>query len=122
MKPVTKRISFEDLFPKESSRKQRVKRWNEWMALVAGEPEIVEYWGTPKECLACPRHCKKSDWCDHANLPPSVNPVMSFSEGLPSFACSDIGKGAERFLSDDYFNAVVNLAEALGYIKVAEGK
>jgi hypothetical protein len=41
MKPVTKTISFEDLFPKGSSRRQRVDRWSEWKALVAGEPEQI---------------------------------------------------------------------------------
>jgi hypothetical protein len=94
MKPVTKRISFEDLFPKESSRIQRIKRWSKWKDMVADEPWAAEYWETDKCCcLGCCEYNKKDDWCEYASLPPSVNPILSFRFGMAGLACCGLKPG-----------------------------
>jgi len=94
MKVVSKRISFEDLFPKGSCRIQRIERWSKWKYTVADEPWAAEYWETDKCCcLGCCGYSKKDDWCEYANLPPSVNPILSFRYGIVGLACCGLKPG-----------------------------
>jgi hypothetical protein len=86
-KPVTKQISFIDLFPPESGRELRIKRWKECQKTCEDEPEQAERWATDAGCLKCDQYCEKDDWCELANLPPSVNPILSFGYGMIGLAC-----------------------------------
>ncbi len=90
--PVTLRISFEDLFGKKASDMpgwMRKKRWQEWKALPGQDEEVIRGWRPQLLCLECVDF-EDGDWCYNHDLPCSVNPILSFSTGMPGFACMGV--------------------------------
>ena len=88
MKRVTLKIHFEDLFQKEMPAELRRQRWEEWKALCrkSPHPELVDEWTTPNgSCNVCDQ--RDNDWCHLQELPVTVNPIFSFQNGIPGFAC-----------------------------------
>lgn len=94
MKPVTKRISFVDLFGTMKDRVPahiRMARWEEWKRIAGAD--IADYWFPGKECQGC-KHLIGRDWCGLQQLPASVNPILSFRSGMIGMAC--MGAGYEK--------------------------
>ena len=70
----------------------RRDRWEQWKTLAHndGSAEAVEYWTDTSECHDC--KYRDIDWCQLQGLPCTVNPILTFNEGLIGMACMGLGK------------------------------
>lgn len=87
---VTKEISFIDLFginEAAMSDEVRRRRWIKWKAMAG--PQAAQWWTRDNACIGC-KHLD-GQWCTLQGLPASVNPILSFREGLPGMACMGAG-------------------------------
>jgi len=88
--PVTRDISFVDLFGEKADsmpESERQERWEAWKATVGFDSR--SWWRPDESCYAC-RHLY-GDWCTAVGLPASVNPILSYRAGMPGFACMGAG-------------------------------
>ena len=75
----------------------RRDRWEQWKILAHNDgradsfgKEMVEYWTDTSECHDC-KH-RDIDWCQLQGLPCTVNPILTFNEGIIGMACMGLGK------------------------------
>lgn len=91
--PVTLDMSFEDLLGSKASEMpepQRIARWEEWKSIAGRrDKHCLEVWTDTSECQGC-KHLR-GDWCSLMGLPATVNPILSFREAMPGFACMGFG-------------------------------
>jgi hypothetical protein len=87
---------FKELFGSvrsEMTEEQRRSRWEEWKQLCERQPdgkEVVDYWTNSEEtCSGC-KH-QDRDWCKQVGLPCTVNPILTFKEGIIGMACMGVG-------------------------------
>lgn len=89
--------SFEEILGKSVetySDEERRERWKQWqnIALEIGDPDCVSLWLDSFECQGCIHLDEQESWCRLQGLPCTVNPVLSFRNGIPGMACMGAGK------------------------------
>jgi hypothetical protein len=93
MTPVTLNIRWHELFGETKADMPdaiRRERWEQWKALCAKEPDIIEQWTNPEEtCLGC-KH-REGDWCAKQSLPCTVNPIFTYAMNMSGMACMGAG-------------------------------
>lgn len=95
LKPVTLKIRWTELFGKKKSdmsSETKKERWQQWLNLANrdNESDLVEYWkATPETCLDCKNNA--DNWCSYADLPCTVNPILTFNHAIKGLACQGIG-------------------------------
>lgn len=102
--PVKLEMSFEDLLGNKCSNMPsyvRRERWGEWKR-IAGlrkkSRDCLAAWTDTEGCDGCVH--LDGDWCAMQQLPCTVNPILSFREGLIGMACMGAGyKAAEAVRS-----------------------
>ena len=95
LKPVTLESRWFELFGnniEEIEHDVKRERWEEWkqLSIAKGNDELVEYWMTTDACDGCIH--KDGDWCLSQQLPCTVNPVLTFQDGIKGMACMGVGK------------------------------
>lgn len=72
---------------------QRLQRWELWkdIAMRNGDADLVAYWTDGGDCGDCRYLDAAKQWCGSCGLPCTVNPIITFSEGLVGMACRGIG-------------------------------
>ncbi len=80
--------SFEQILgksPKDYTLAERKDRWNKVMSL---DENMKEWWGNSESCSSC-KHLK-DNWCSCVGLPCTVNPILTFEQGILGMACQGI--------------------------------
>lgn len=93
---VTLESSFEEILGETSkvySQQERKERWQQWkdLAISNGEKELVEDWIQTEACKNCIHLNQKQAWCNLQELPCTVNPILSFQDGIIGMACMGAG-------------------------------
>lgn len=91
MKPVTLKISWTDLFPRDADAAILRQRWAQWLRLARRkpDPDAARYWTDASECLGCIH--KRGGWCTLQELPCTVNPVLTMRYAMIGMACMGAG-------------------------------
>lgn len=79
----------DDVFP-ESVRRSR---WARWLRLARRRKQskvTADVWIKSHECAGCIH--RRGAWCTLMGLPCTVNPILSFSNGIPGMACMGAGR------------------------------
>ncbi len=71
---------------KDYTFEQRKKRWDKVMSL---DKEMKEVWEDNQECIGC-EHLN-GVWCSLIGLPCTVNPTLTFKQGVLGMACQGVG-------------------------------
>lgn len=82
--------SFEQILGKnvnDYTSKERKKRWEKVMKL---NNEMAERWSNTEICNGC-KHLSIDAWCNLFELPCTVNPIISFKNGIVGMACMGFG-------------------------------
>ncbi len=90
-KELSKYSSFEQILGKDQNEyilSERQRRWDKAMSKM--DKETKEAWEDTSVCHAC-KHLSEDGWCELHGLPCTVNPVLSFSLGIPGMACMGLG-------------------------------
>jgi hypothetical protein len=96
--PVTLSISFELLFGSKQSHMSddlRRVRWSRWLRLARKRRSTRDMacgWTDSSDCYdddtrARCRHLRGRCWCSASSLPATVNPILSFRQGISGMAC-----------------------------------
>lgn len=99
--PVSQHITWIDLLGESRESmpdKDRRARWEEWKELArkAGDSELVDYWSKDhidESCAGCIH--RDADWCKLAELPCSINPILTIHDGIIGMACMGMGKQSQ---------------------------
>lgn len=92
---VTLRMSFEDILGAKASamtETERRERWAAWLKLSRGGGDKgagARWWMNASECIGCDH--RRGAWCKLMGLPCSVNPILSFRQGMLGMACMGAG-------------------------------
>lgn len=91
LKRVTLKIRWTDLLgakPEVMPHEERRARWERWKALAGND--VKDWWTDVEEtCSGCIH--LDGDWCKNSELPAKVNPILTFSSGVPGMACMGLG-------------------------------
>jgi len=94
LKSVELESSFEEILgsrQSEMSEAIRRYRWARWLKLARREDKgRVKCWMEPEGCKDCINHRGKA-WCSEFALPCTVNPIVTFREGVLGIACMGFG-------------------------------
>jgi len=75
----------------EMEIKTRRRRWAQWLKLArAVDKEVAKWWMDIDGCASCINRRGRA-WCDLQALPCTVNPILSFREGMLGMACCGMG-------------------------------
>jgi hypothetical protein len=92
---ISLKSSFKEILGENSetfTEDQRKARWEQWknIAIAEGEKELVNMWSNTEACEGCIH--LKDKWCESQGLPCTVNPILSFNDGVIGMACMGVGK------------------------------
>jgi hypothetical protein len=92
---ISFKSSFKEILGENSetfTEDQRKSRWEQWknIAIAEGGKELVEAWTNSEACEGCIH--LKDKWCESQGLPCTVNPILSFNDGVIGMACMGSGK------------------------------
>ena len=79
---MTLHSTWADIF--SGDKRQNWEAWKKACA-DAGEKEVADYWTDCAECSGCVHI--DGDWCTFANLPCTVNPVLTVKANIIGMAC-----------------------------------
>lgn len=95
LKQVALKIRWTDLFGKtknDMSTETKKERWQQWLTMAdkENETDLIKYWtASPKTCQDCKNNT--DNWCSFADLPCTVNPILTFNHAIKGLACQGIG-------------------------------
>jgi hypothetical protein len=97
MTEIKYNASFEFILGKKRedySEEERIKRWNIWKSAAKKSRKnyLLETWLDQSDCEKCVHLDKVEAWCKLMGLPCTVNPILSFREGIVGLACMGAGK------------------------------
>jgi len=98
LEPVRLESSFEQILGAreiEMEEKTRRHRWAQWLKLArATDRDVAKLWMEIDDCTDCINRRGRA-WCDMQALPCTVNPILSFREGMLGMACCGMGYQSE---------------------------
>jgi hypothetical protein len=94
MKPVKRECTWYELLGTKQNDmpdKLRRERREEWknLAITNGDIDIVEIWTDISGCINCTN--RDNDWCKYAQLPCTINPILTMKYGMIGMACCGVG-------------------------------
>lgn len=89
--------SFEEILGKTGKdypETERIDRWNLWKksAIKSKKKYLIAIWTDKSDCEDCIHLDVGNAWCKLIGLPCTVNPIITFKEGVVGMACMGLGK------------------------------